>query len=125
MKRAMKIIRVLILSLLMLHSGIFIPVRAGNGEAEGLETDFSAPRETSAAPSPGAKDGAEDDSPGVSTNINANTYYVTADVVRSYLYADGDTLVRVEYSGGELIVERYGGDTSFLSVGRFFRRKIS
>ncbi|MBR4703275.1 MAG: leucine-rich repeat domain-containing protein, partial [Oscillospiraceae bacterium] len=53
---------------------------------------------------PGGFRGSE---PAVSSNALRNNYNVRADTVRSYLYRDGDTLVRFENVGGRLLVETY------------------
>ena len=59
---------------------------------------------------------AEELSPAVSSNRNENDYTdYDASTVKSYLYQDGENLVRVEYTGGRLLIEEYSRDFQLLS----------
>lgn len=50
-----------------------------------------------------------------SNNLNANEYNRWAKVVNSYLYVDGENLIRVENIGGKVLVEKYSADFKLLS----------
>lgn len=54
-----------------------------------------------------------------SDNRNANSYNdYCAFPVKSYLYSEGDNLIRVECIGGQIIVEKYSSDFKLLSSRR-------
>ena len=54
-----------------------------------------------------------------SNNRNANAYNAfSAFPVKSYLYSEGDNLIRVECIGGQIIVEKYSSDFKLLSSRR-------
>ena len=54
----------------------------------------------------------------ISTNINENNYRKWSKPVKSYLYVDGENLVRVECIGGQIIVEKYSPDFQIISAKR-------
>ncbi len=54
--------------------------------------------------------------PAVSSNIHKNNYTTWSAPVTSYLYEnEAGGLTRVEYTGGQVVIEDYGADFSFLS----------
>ena len=54
----------------------------------------------------------------VSSNINSNEYTRWSKPVNSYLYVDGEDLVRVENVGGQIIVEKYNSTFEIISSKR-------
>ena len=54
----------------------------------------------------------------VSSNINSNEYTRWSKPVNSYLYVDGEDLVRVENIGGQIIVEKYNSNFEIISSRR-------
>ena len=54
----------------------------------------------------------------VSSNINNNEYTRWSRPVNSYLYVDGEDLVRVENIGGQIIVEKYNPNFEIISSKR-------
>ena len=54
----------------------------------------------------------------VSSNINGNEYTRWSKPVNSYLYVDGNDLVRVENIGGQIIVEKYNSNFEVMSSKR-------
>lgn len=59
---------------------------------------------------------ADDNLPAASDNYNQNNYTAyDAEAVKSYLYQDGNNLVRVEYISGNLIIEYYSENFELLS----------
>ena len=54
----------------------------------------------------------------VSRNINSNEYTRWSKPVNSYLYVDGEDLVRVENIGGQIIVEKYNSNFEIISSKR-------
>lgn len=53
--------------------------------------------------------------PAKSNNCNANNYTLSTSPTQSFLYQDGDELVRVEFANYQLFVERYTKDFQLLS----------
>lgn len=50
-----------------------------------------------------------------SLNAHRGNYIWSGDTVKSYLYQEGDELVRVEYAEGDLVVEKYTNDFRYIS----------